>query len=153
VAQEGNLPIIASPPDSEDAPKMCTQDSFGLHITNNQQAILMKVYQKHYWGSPTQRKLNARRTYVEGFFGVLKGDTSAAMKRGNHLYTGLAHSTLNAAIFGMVSNIILLRSWHLETTLGDPKHPLLEPEDTDILGHMPLTREQFDMLQQKTQAA
>jgi len=53
----------------------------------------------------------------------------------------------------MVSNIILLRSWHLETTLGDPKHPLLEPEDTDILGHMPLTREQFDMLQQKTQAA
>jgi hypothetical protein len=37
----------------------------------------MKTHQKYYWGSRKHVALAGRRTYVEGFFGVLKGDTAA----------------------------------------------------------------------------
>ncbi|MCX6458675.1 MAG: hypothetical protein NTZ03_00015 [Actinobacteria bacterium] len=95
------------------------------------QKSLMRVHQRHYWGSPKQRDLYGRRTYVEGVFGVLKGDTSAKKKRGSSLYTGLAHVTLELTIFMLITNLILLRSWHKETGLGDPDYPLLaEPPRT-----------------------
>lgn len=118
-----NLPIIHNPP--KHPPSICTQKSVGLKIATSKQAVLLKSHQRHYWGSRKQMALAGRRTFVEGFFGVLKGDTAAAKRRGSSLYTGIAHAALEAAVFAAIANIISLRAWHRETELGDPNHPIL----------------------------
>lgn len=50
---------------------------------------------------------------------------AAGKQLGSSLYTGLAHATLEIAVFACVANIIQLRAWHKETELGEPTHPLL----------------------------
>lgn len=146
VAREHNLPIVAKPPRDEDAPRICTQDSFGLHIRTPEQASLMKITQKYYWGSPQYLSLAHRRTYVEGWFGTLKGDNAADKSRGSNLFTGLAHATLEVACFAVVANIINMRSWHSQTQLGDPQHPLLADHHTHFAGHEYVTNDEYQVL-------
>lgn len=139
-ARELNLPQVASPPSHP--PTICTQDSVGLKVETDDQAVIMKTHQKHYWGSRKQVALNARRTFVEGWFGTLKGDSAAGKQRGSSLYTGLAHTTLEIAVFSSIANIIQLRAWHKETELGDPSHPLLTREHV-AYGYRYLTESEY----------
>ena len=133
-AQELGLPIVVKPPHPDEAPTLCSQNSVGLKITTDEQATAMKVHQKFLWGTPKWIAKYARRTFVEGWFGIFKGDTAAAKKRGSSLYVGLAHATLESTMFAAVSNVIALRSWHEETSLGDVNHPLLaQPEEPRAL--------------------
>lgn len=140
-AKNLGLPIVHQTP--EHPPKICTQKSVGLKITNDEQARLFKVYQKHYWGTRKQVSLANRRTFVEGWFGVLKGDSSARKSRGSSLYRGLAHTSIEAAVFAAASNIINLRSWHNETGLGDPTHPLLAKNHSRV-GFVHVTAEEYE---------
>ena len=82
----------------------------------------------HHWGSRQQVARNRRRTFVKGWFGTLKGDSSAGKQRGSSLLPGIAHATLETTIFACVTNITQLRAWHKETELGDSNHPLLSNE-------------------------
>jgi hypothetical protein len=59
VAIETGRPVVANPPNLEDAPDLCRQDTVGLPITTPQQASAMKVHQHHYWGSREHRRLMA----------------------------------------------------------------------------------------------
>ena len=122
-ARQLHLPIVASPP--EHPPAICTKGSARVKVNSQASAVIMKTSQKYYWGSRQQIALNSRRTFVEGWFGTLKGDSAARMKRGSSLYTGIAHASLEATIFACIANIIQLRAWQKETELGDPSHPLL----------------------------
>ncbi|NQU37537.1 MAG: hypothetical protein HQ526_08105 [Actinobacteria bacterium] len=87
------------------------------------------MHQKHYWATPAWRKDFNRRTYVEGWFGVLKSATATGLNRGSHQFNGLATSTLIMAAAAAVTNMRLLRTWHTETGLGDETHPLLKPDE------------------------
>lgn len=139
-ARSLGLPLINQPP--EHTLPICTQDSVGLRATNETQGRLLKTHQKHYWGSRIQIALAKRRTFVEGWFGTFKGDSAANKNRGSSLYTGLAHASIEVSIFSAVANVINLRSWHDETGLGDPTHPLLaEPE---YHGFRYLSRQEHD---------
>ena len=140
-ARHLQLPIVASPP--EHPHSICTQDSVGVKVETSEQAVIMKTHQKHYWGSRKQVQLNARRTYVEGWFGALKGENAAGKHRGSSLYTGIAHATLEVAVFSCIANIINLRSWHEETEQGDPNHPLLTQERAEY-GFRYLTKEEYE---------
>ena len=124
-ARQLNLPIVHNPP--AHPPQICKQKTVGLTISTPEQATILKTHQKYYGGSRKHVALAGRRTYVEGFFGVLKGDTAANKNRGSSLYTGIAHASIETAIFSAVANIISLRAWHKKTELGDPTHPLLAP--------------------------
>lgn len=139
-AQQLGLPIIPVTP--AHAPKICTQDSVGLRVTNDEQAKRIKLSQDHYWGTRKQVALFKRRTFVEGWFGTLKGDSSANKNRGSSLYTGLVHASIEAAVFTAVANIINLRAWHRETG-GAEGHPLV-PSDEPFYGFTYNTREQFE---------
>ena len=69
------------------------------------------------------------------------GDLRKALRRGDKFvervvedaaeYTGIA-----------VANVINLRSWHDETGLGDPHHPLLS--EPDYYGFRYLSRDDYD---------
>lgn len=133
VAQEAGLPIAANPPDPDDAPAMCRQQVFSLKVVDAKQERIMKLYQDLYWGSTKHREIYNKRTYVEGFFGTLKGDTSAGKDREGSLYTGLAHETLDATMFAIAANVILYRSWHAKTGLGDETSPILYEESEDTV--------------------
>ena len=133
VATELGLPIVASPPTPADAPAMCRQKVFTLQVTTPKQEQVMKLYQDQYWGSPKHRANYSRRTYVEGFFGILKSGNSAGKDRDGSMYTGLAHESVDATMFSVASNIRLLRSWHADTGLGDNESPLLFKERTDTI--------------------
>ena len=139
-ARKLGLPLINQPP--EHPLPICTQDSVGLRVTNETQGRLLTTHQKHYWGSRIQIALAKRRTFVEGWFGTLKGDSAANKNRGSSLYTVLAHASIEVAIFAAVANVINLRSWHDETGLGDPHHPLLS--EPDYYGFRYLSRDDYD---------
>ena len=95
-----------------------------------------------------------KRTYVEGFFGTLKGDNAAGKNRGTSLYTGLAHESLEAAMFAVAANIRTLRTWHRKTGLGDPANPILHTEPDDIItAPIPIDDYQRLLDQHATQAA
>ncbi len=141
-ARQLNLPIVVTPPDAENAPRICTQNSFGLRVTTPEQGTVMKIHQKHYWGSRKQKRIYDRRTYVEGWFGTFKGDTAAAKKRGGNMFVGLAHASLDATIFAVVTNLITVRKWHEETGLGDDNHPLLH-EPPERFTHRRLTATEY----------
>lgn len=132
-AMDADRPIVASPPKPDEAPAMCRQQVFTLHVTTAKQEQVMKLYQDTYWGSPKHRANYSRRTHVEGFFGVLKGGNSSGKDREGSLYTGLAHESLDATMFAVVSNVRLVRSWHEDTGLGEPESPLLYVERTDTI--------------------
>jgi len=105
----------------------------------------MKLHQNLYWGSPKHREVYAKRTHVEGFFGVLKGGNCAGKDREGSLYTGLAHESLDTTMFAIAANISLLRSWHDKTGLGDPSSPLLYAEEHETVAE-PLTIDEYQQL-------
>lgn len=144
-ARAAGLEIVQNPPSPDNAPRICTQSTIGLHITTDAQAKAMKVNQKFYWGSEKQQGLYNRRTYVEGWFGILKGDSAANKKRGSNLYRGLPLVTLEVAAFSVTANLIALRKWHQETGLGDKQSPLLR-DGVDFLGHLEITQDEWDAI-------
>ncbi|MCB9412999.1 MAG: hypothetical protein H6525_09170 [Actinobacteria bacterium] len=126
-ATAAGLPII-TPPAEPDRPKACTQDTVTLRLKTDAQKAAMKLAQPLYWGSPEWRRTYARRTYIEGWFGVLKSETSTDHRRGSHQFRGLALVTLVLACAAATTNKRMLRTWHHHTGLGDPTHPLLQPD-------------------------
>jgi hypothetical protein len=127
VAQEKLLPIVSPP--SNACPKLCTQETVQIRIETEPQKRAMKQYQKEYWGSRRWRRDYNRRTYVEGFFGVLKSSSATDFSRGTIQYIGLPLVTIALTCAAAVTNLRLLRSWHAETELGDEGHPLLLPDE------------------------
>ena len=121
------LPVV-TPPAETDQPKICHQDTVTLRLRTDAQKTAMKLAQPQYWGTPEWERNYARRTYVEGWFGVLKSKTSTDCRRGSHQFRGLALVSLVLACAAAVTNKRMLRKWHDETGLGDPTHPLLQPD-------------------------
>lgn len=113
------LPIVTDVPDEVGGPKICTQESVQIKITKKDEEIVMKMHQPYYWGSKSWRLSYARRTFVEGWFGVLKNTSSTGFHRGSHQFVGLPHVTLVVAMAASTTNLRLLRTWHERTGFGD----------------------------------
>ena len=126
-ATAAGLPTV-NPPTGFDPPKVCCQDTVTLRLRTDAQKTAMKLAQPEYWGSPEWRRNYSRRTYIEGWFGVLKSTSATSCHRGIHQFRGLALVTLVIACAAAVTNMRALRSWHHETGLGDTTHPLLQPD-------------------------
>ena len=139
------LPIVTDVPDEVGRPKICTQESVQIKITNKEEEIAMKLHQRFYWGSRSWRLSYARRTFVESWFGVLKNTSSTGFHRGSHQFVGLPLVTLVVAMAAATTNLRLLRTWHERTGFGDPRHPLLQPDEADF-GSSRLTKEQADAI-------
>lgn len=142
-AVQANLPIVTDVPDEVGRPKICTQESVQVKISNKDEEMVMKMHQRYYWGSKSWRQSYNRRTFVEGWFGVLKNTSSTGFHRGSHQFVGLPLVTLVVAMAAATTNLRLLRTWHERTGFGDTQHPLLQP-DEDFHGSTRLTREQAD---------
>lgn len=137
------LPIIK--PTDDVKPKLCTQETVQIEVKTPSQAVAMKVHQDHYWGSETWRKDFARRTRVEGFFGVLKNESATGHSRGSHQFTGMPMVTIVLACSIAVTSMRLLRRWHEETELGPEDHELLMV-DQGFHGFRQLTKKEADLL-------
>lgn len=85
----------------------------------------MKPYQKYYWGSVKWLRHWNRRTYVEGWFGTLKGDSAAGKRRGSSLYNSLPMVYFEAACFTAQTNDIQLTSFHTKAGRDAKDHPIL----------------------------
>lgn len=144
-AIELNLPMISNPPEIIGRPTICTQKSVQLYIQTLEEKRAMKLQQRYYWGSKQWRLSYARRTFVEGWFGVLKNTSSTGFHRGSHQFVGLPMVSIVVAMAAATTNLRLLRRWHEETGLGDPNHPLLSP-DQPHHGFAELTEDQANML-------
>ena len=144
-ATELGLPIIANPPGEEGRPAICRQQTVQLKAETDEQQMAMKMHQKHYWGSDPWRLDYNRRTYVEGWFGVLKNNSATGTRRGSHQYVGLPLVTLVISVAAAVTNLRLLHTWHQQTGFGDERHPLLQP-DKPHYGSMNLTKEQAEAI-------
>jgi hypothetical protein len=147
-----NLPIVANPPGEIGRPSICTQQSVQVQVKTVPQQIVMKIYQRSYWGSASWRLSYARRTYVEGWFGVLKNTTATGYHRGSHQFTGLPLVTIVLAVAAATTNLRLLRAWHEETGLGDVTHPLLQP-DEEFHGFTQLTQREATRLDEQHREA
>lgn len=126
------MPVV-TPPAETDRPKVCRQDTVTVRLRTDAQNSAMKLAQPDYWGTPKWRRNYARRTHIEGWFGVLKTKPNTDCRRGSHQFRGLALVSLVLACAASITNKRMLRSWHNETNLGDPIHPLLQP-DADFYG-------------------
>lgn len=144
-AVQANLPIVTDFPGEISRPKICTQESVQIRITKDEEKKVMKMHQRHYWGSKSWRQSYNRRTFVEGWFGVLKNTSSTGFHRGSHQFVGLPLVTLVVAMAAATTNLRLLRTWHERTGLGDTQHPLLQP-DEDFHGQYRLTKAQAEQL-------
>jgi len=97
----------------------------------------MKPYQKFYWGSMKWLRHWNRRTYVEGWFGTLKGDSAAGKKRGSSLYNSLPMVYFEAACFTAQTNDIQLVSFHKKDGRDPEEHPILgRVEDTHVIARI-----------------
>ena len=85
----------------------------------------MKPYQKYYRGSVKWLRHWNRRTYVEGWFGTLKGDSAAGKRRGSSLYNSLPMVYFEAACFTAQTNDIQLTSFHTKAGRDAKDHPIL----------------------------
>lgn len=106
------LPVVVGAPEREHAPALCCQGTWGAHITTSEHEVIMKGYQQHYWGSPKQRQLFGRRTFVESWFSILKSPNSAGKNRESSLHRGLAMVSLEIGLFAAIANMIRLRGWY-----------------------------------------
>lgn len=140
-----NLPTVTNPPAEIGRPSICTQQSVQIQVKSEREKIVMKIHQRSYWGSNSWRSSYARRTYVEGWFGVLKNTSSTGYHRGSHQFTGLPLVTIVLAVAAATTNLRLLRAWHEETALGDITHPLLQP-DEEFHGFTQLTQREATRL-------
>ena len=147
-AMEANLPLIADPPAEIGRPSICGQQTVQVQIESREQRIFMKPYQRHYWGSKDWYKSYSRRTYVEGWFGIFKNDTSTGYDRGSHQFRGLPLVSIVIGIAAATTNLQLLQSWHRETTLGGDTHPLLKA-DLEFNGYKQLSAEEAAMIHEE----
>lgn len=136
-----SLEVVTTPPSPEERPKVCTQDTVTLRANSLAQKRAMKLAQPDYWGSKNWYKNFARRTRIEGWFGVLKNGNATGLRKDSHQFRGLPWVTIVLALAAAVTNTRLLRTWHEETGLGDPNHPLLKP-DQPFHGFTQLTAEE-----------
>lgn len=83
----------------------------------------LKLRQELYWGSDEWIRSYARRTRVEGSFGVLKGAKNGRLTRGWTHQVGLAKTTLLLAIAVAATNLRMLLVWAKRT--GDTRDPLV----------------------------
>jgi hypothetical protein len=146
VAMQNEMPIIEV--DDTKTSLACTQDTVSLSIETDEQRKQMKNFQKHYWGSRKWKASYSRRTHVEGFFGMLQNESIGGIKRQTHQFRGLAMNTIVLSVASALTNMHLLRSWHEDTGLGDPEHPLLKP-DLECFGFKELTAEEAAELDER----
>lgn len=139
------LPIIDNPPNEIGRPAICTQQTVQLHVKSKDEQIAMKVSQKNYWGSKAWSTNYRRRTYIESCFGVFKSSTGTGHYRGTHQFQGLPLVTIAIAVSAAATNMRLLRSWHSQTSLGDPEHELLIP-DAEFFGLKELTQNSAQLI-------
>lgn len=126
-ARELGLPIVVLPDTPTDQPpRCCTQETVSIPEGDH-----MKLNQDLYWGSKEWARAWNLRTMIEGLFGNMKNTSVAGMDRGYYRGVGVAHVTLAVLYAAVVTNIHLARTWHNDTALGDPSHPLLGPDDVD----------------------
>lgn len=130
VALEAGQKVVENPPAEDDRPLICQQDTVTLRIENEDQKVIVKPLQQHYWGSKAWQEDYARRTHIEGFFGCLQNEEIGTVDGKTHQQRGLAAVTIIYSIAAAVSNAHILRLWHEQTGLGDPEHPLLKPDPT-----------------------
>ena len=83
------------------------------------------------------------RTYVEGTYGNRKNRSTEDLTRGYFRITGLALVNIATAFAAVSYNLRILRNWQERTGLGDPTHPLLQPEPENY-GFVCLTKEQAE---------
>ena len=147
-----DMPTVIDTPGVIGRPSICTQKSVQIQVKSEPEKMVMKVYQRSYWGSNSWRLSYARRTYVEGWFGVLKNTTATGYHRGSHQFTGLPLVTIVLAVAAATTNLRLLRAWHEETGLGDVTHPLLQP-DEEFHGFTQLTQREATRLDEQHREA
>lgn len=58
----------------------------------------------------------------------------------------MAHNVLDTLALAVAANVRLMRSWHAETGLGDPTHPLLTPETPLHLRTMQVTQQEYQLV-------
>lgn len=128
VALAKGLPVVENPPTTaggEKLPACCTKQTVLVRPPDK----LLKLAQPLYWGSRPWRKAYARRTYVEGSYGNRKNPSTENMRRGLFRSVGIVWANLAVAMSAASYNMRMLRNWHERTGLGDPDHPLLQPDD------------------------
>lgn len=104
-------------------PKACAQET----ITIGPEAS-SRLRQKLYWGSEEWIRSYARRTRVEGSFGVLKGARGGRLQRGWTHQVGIVKTTFLLAIAVSVQNLNILTAWAHRT--GDTRDPLTQMDVT-----------------------
>jgi hypothetical protein len=72
---------------------------------------------------------------------VLKNTNATGMHEETHQFRGLPWVTIVISLAAAATNARELRAWHAATSLGDPTHPLLKP-DQPFHGFTQLTAEQ-----------
>lgn len=141
------LPVIQNPPNEIGRPDICKQQTVQLHVKTIDEKIAMKMFQKNYWGTKAWMLNYNRRTYIESCFGVFKSSTGTGHNRGTHQFQGLPLVTIAIAVSAAATNMRLLRSWHEQTSLGDPEHQLLIP-DAEFFGLKELTQNSARLIDQ-----
>ncbi|MDA2995882.1 MAG: hypothetical protein O3A04_11025 [Actinomycetota bacterium] len=110
----------------EPLPKCCTQRTVSTFPPQE----IVKLQQPHYWASRTWDRTWWRRTYVEGTYGNRKNLSNENMRRGITRIPGLAFLHITMALVNASYNLRMIRNWHQRTSLGNPDHPLLQPDDS-----------------------
>ncbi|MEZ5377016.1 MAG: hypothetical protein R2733_10940 [Acidimicrobiales bacterium] len=105
-AREIGLPVVNADT-SEHRPKCCTQRTVTIDVADSQP----KLTQEDYWGSRAWELSYARRTYIEGVFGIMKNQALESVEKGYVRKTGLAFVTLAVGIAFVSYNLRTLRKW------------------------------------------
>jgi len=113
------VPVVISPkaPDGQTlVHKACRQET----LTLDPEASL-KLRQEHVWGSPEWQTSYARRSRIEGLFGLLKAMGTGNIKRGWTRQVGLVKTSFLLAIAAMSVNLTQLLLWAKRNDwTGDP---------------------------------
>jgi len=155
VAIRAGLPIVQEPPSLEthpELPKCCTQET--VKPPTPPEPIL-KLQQLFYWGSREWEEHYARRTYVEGSYGIRKNPAAENVDRGQNQVFGLVWLHLTHALVNASYNLNRLEAWAAKhPDHPHAQHPLLAIPDTeqDHFG-VYVTAEEFRQLQQNRDAA
>lgn len=106
-------------------PPSCAQAT----ITVDTRADL-KLRQRHYWGSPEWIRGYARRTRVEGTFGIMKSpNDGGGVRRGWTHQVGLVKTAFALAVYIAAQNLRRLLDWAARH--GDTRDPLTLVDITD----------------------
>ena len=108
-----------------DIPSSCTQTTITLDAAADR-----KLRQRHYWGTPEWIRAFARRTRVEGSFGIMKSpNDGGGVRRGWTHQVGLTKTAFALAVYIAAQNLRRLLDWAART--GDTRDPLTRIDVTD----------------------